>query len=138
MKIVRYLGIDLGRRRIGLAVGDSDSRIASPLETIRPTDINDALRRLVEFASEYGVDEWVVGLPLNMDGSEGPQAKETRAFADQLAARNIGPVHLWDERLSSYAADERMAQTGLTHAQKARRRDALAAQEILQSFLDAQ
>lgn len=80
--------------------------------------------------------EIVVGLPLNMDGSEGPRAKLVQAFAQRLAGASARRVHLHDERLSSVEADKRMARTGLTHGQKKKRRDALAAAAILRSFLD--
>lgn len=134
----RYLGIDYGTKRIGLAVSDAAGGIASPLQTLPVVGTCDRqVRDVIEAAADFDVDEWLVGLPLNMDGSSGPQAALAREFATLLAEATGAPVHLWDERLSSYAADAHLSQSGLTHLQKKRRRDAIAAQVILQSFLDA-
>ncbi len=134
----RYLGIDAGAKRIGLAVSDPAGEIASPLKTLdAPGGAVACVPQVLEVAESFDVDEWVVGLPLNMDGTEGPQAKAAREFAAALEMATGQPVHLWDERLSTCEANERMSRTGLTHKKKKRRRDALAAQVILQSFLDA-
>jgi len=86
---------------------------------------------------EYGVDVYVLGIPYNMDDSEGPQAKLTRSFGTLLAERCGKPVLAWDERLSSHGADAYLSERELTHKQKKARRDALAAQIILQTFLDS-
>lgn len=133
---MRYLAIDLGGKRTGLAVGDDVLRMAGPLEVIVATDDATRLKRIGDAIESQGPDALVVGLPLNMDGSPGPAAKNAQAFGDSLAARFNLPVHYMDERLSSDAANARMAQTGLTHKQKKNRRDALAAAAILQDFLD--
>ncbi len=134
----RFAGIDYGTARIGLAVSDPVGTLASPLCAISgkgtPTQQIESIAAAV---AEYEIDEWVVGLPLNMDGSEGPQARLTRQFAQHLAAQTNQIVHCWDERLSSKQADVYMAGSGLTRKKKKNRRDALAAQVILQSFLDA-
>lgn len=141
---MRYLAIDLGDKRTGLALGDAITGIASPLETIElpidrraGDDLLVALLRVIdrELGPPGSGGEIVVGLPLNMDGSEGSRAKLVQAFAQRLAAAAARPVHLHDERLSSVDADARMARTGLTHGQKKKRRDALAAAAILRSFL---
>lgn len=134
----RWVGVDHGRRRIGLALADPRGQIASPATVIDATDQADRdAQRVAAWAAEYRPAGFVVGLPLNMDGSEGPQAARVRRFAQALAAAGGLPVELWDERLSSFQADEHMAAGGLTREQRARRRDMLAAQVILQSFLDA-
>lgn len=134
----RYLAIDYGTRRIGLAVSDPLGDIASPLRGLSVVGVFDEqVHEVIKAADDFEVDEWVVGLPLNMDGSTGPQAKLAKEFARCLARTTGAPVHLWDERLSSYTADVHMARSGLTHKMKKRRRDALAAQVILQGFLDA-
>jgi putative Holliday junction resolvase len=134
----RYVGVDPGAKRIGLAISDPAGEIASPLKTVTASSEPTArVREVIEATDDFDVDEWVVGLPLNMDGTAGAAAESVRAFASALAEATGHPVHLWDERLSSHEADERMARTGLTHKQKKRRRDALAAQVILQSYLDA-
>lgn len=138
---MRYLAIDLGDKRTGLAVGDEITGLASPAGLIEVPrarrDGEDLLAALIEAVDEHlgPSDAIVIGLPLNMDGTEGPRAKAVRHFAQRLAERTARPVHLHDERLSSASADWSMAQTGLTHAQKKRRRDALAAAAILRAFL---
>lgn len=140
---VRYLCIDLGDRRTGLAVGDDATRIASPigvLETAIDTSGGDALLDQIAHAAEEHLDahdEIVVGLPLNMDGTDGPRAALVRAFADRIASRTGRTVRLHDERLSTASADWSMAQSGMTHKQKKERRDALAAAAILKEFLAA-
>lgn len=138
----RHLGIDYGSKRIGLAVSDAGGSIASPLTTLEAGgDMDGQAAAVVAAAEPYGVGVFVVGFPLNMDGSEGPQARQARAFAARLTAHLAGQpdatVRLWDERQTSMEADERMAMTGLTHKKKKRRRDRLAAQAMLQAYLDA-
>ncbi len=134
---LRFLAIDLGGKRTGLAVGDDESRIASPLGVIEAAAEQERWRQLTRHIDDEKPDALVVGLPLNMDGSDGPAAKQARAFAEALAARTGLPVHVQDERLTSSAADDQMARTGLTHGQKKQRRDALAAAAILRAFFDA-
>jgi putative Holliday junction resolvase len=145
---MRYLCIDLGDKRTGLAVGDAVTRLASPLAVLevpiaeRNGDaLLDALAKAVaEQFSPYTRAELVIGLPLNMEGGdEGPRAKMVRAFAARLSARLQPPrtLHFQDERLTSVSADWDMAQSGLTHKQKKARRDALAAAAILRDFLAA-
>jgi putative Holliday junction resolvase len=133
----RYLGIDYGSKRIGVAVGESTSRIASPVATVEGKPrLADQLDVVLRYAAEYGVDAFVVGLPLNMDDSEGPQAKVTRAFGDELAKRSGQPVHYFDERLSSAAADELLEPAQLSRKKRRVRQDRVAAQVILQAFLE--
>lgn len=134
---MRYLAIDLGDKRTGLAVGDDVTRIVSPLEVITTASSDERLRRIGLAVDEHGPDALVVGLPLNMDGTEGPAAKKVRAVMKQLQQRFKLRVHATDERLSSAAADTQMERTGLTHKGKKERRDALAAANILRSFLES-
>jgi putative holliday junction resolvase len=142
---MRYLAVDLGDARTGLAVGDDLTRIVSPLDVVEcPTALcgGEALLDLIvkaldRVASPRAACEIVVGLPMNMDGTEGPRAKIVRAFADRLAARTGRRVHLQDERLTSSDADWSMARSGLTRKEKKQRRDALAAAAILRDFLGA-
>jgi putative Holliday junction resolvase len=134
---VRYLAVDLGAKRTGLAAGDDVTRLVQPVEVLqvpRGPALMDALAKAVD---RHGPDAIVLGMPLNMDGSEGAAAKDVRAFAAELAARTRLPVHLQDERLTSFEADARMAQSGRTHKQKKELRDALAAAAILEDWLDA-
>ncbi|MCW5776423.1 MAG: Holliday junction resolvase RuvX [Phycisphaeraceae bacterium] len=140
---MRYLCIDLGDRRTGLAVGDDTTRIASPIGVL-DTEIDmrggdtllDAIAQAAEEHLDIG-DEIVVGLPLNMDGTDGPRAALVRAFAERIASRAGRTVRLHDERLSTASADWSMAQSGMTHKRKKERRDALAAAAILKEFLAA-
>jgi putative Holliday junction resolvase len=151
---MRYLALDLGDKRTGLALGDSDLRMAAPagvLEVALSQRAGEALLEAVakEIDRQLGpgtgaggpgavaAGEIVVGLPLNMDGSQGARAALVRRFATRLGARTGCTIHFFDERLSSAAADWTMARSGLTHRQKKERRDALAAAAILQGFLDS-
>jgi len=135
----RYLGIDYGRRRIGLAISDPLGSLASPLATIPSTgDPADDARAIVAVADREDVEAFVVGLPINMDDSEGPQAKLSRNLAGCLRAESAGrPVELWDERLTTAAADALLDQTHLTSAKRKKHRDQIAALVILQGYLDA-
>ena len=134
---MRYLCIDLGDKRTGIATGDDLTGIATPIEAINTASAEERLRQLAIIIEREGPDELVVGLPLNMDGSEGPSAAKVRRFIDQLAERTKLTVHAFDERQTSEMADEQMANSGFTHKQKKARRDALAAAAILRGFLDS-
>jgi len=137
--MARHLGIDYGRRRIGLAISDSAGRLASPSGTL-PSAGEPSIdaRNVVDWADREGVEAYVVGLPLNMDGTEGPQARLSRRFADALQEASGGKsVVMWDERLSSFAADQVLDGTHLSRGKRAKHRDRIAAQIILQSYLDA-
>ena len=131
---MRYLAIDLGDKRTGLAVGTDVLRTAEPMRVIEAGSEAQRLDAIAAAVDEYGPDALVLGLPTNMDGSEGDRAKQARSFADVLRRRFALPVHLVDERLTSAEADEQMARTGLSRGQKKQRRDALAAAAILRDF----
>ncbi len=135
---MRFLAIDLGDKRTGLAFGNDTLGMANPLHTIDTASEHLRIDAIAKAVDEYGPDAIVVGLPLNMDGSEGPRAKLTRAFAGTLAEKFDLPVHLVDERLTSTAADEQLAGRDLTRKKKKSRHDALAAAAILRDFLEAQ
>ena len=136
----RILGIDYGTKRIGIAIGDAETRIATPLKTLpgRGDTANDA-SAVAELAAQEEAAALVVGLPISMDETESAQTKLTRKFAANLARLAAKPVHLQDERLSSFAADESMQQAGLDPRKRKHRgvSDRLAAQKILQAYLDA-
>jgi putative Holliday junction resolvase len=136
--MTRWLGIDYGTRRIGLALSDRSGRIASPAATMAAagTPSVDA-RSILQWAHDNEAGAIVVGLPLNMDGSEGAQAKLCKELAENLAQGGGLPIELWDERLTSFEAERLMAIGGVKRGRRRRLRDALAAQLILQSFLDA-
>jgi putative Holliday junction resolvase len=133
-----YLGIDYGTKRIGLSLSNPEETIASPLTTLGASGrVADDVQAVLRVAREYEIEGLVVGLPLNMDGTEGKQAKITRRFGDELAKAMDEPVHFWDERLSSFAAKELLEPAELTRKKRKARLDRVAAQVILQSFLDA-
>ena len=133
----RLLGVDFGHVRIGLAVGDPESRIASPLATYhrRGREHDRAYFRLV--TAEQGVGRLVVGLPVHLDGREGRKAAEARAFGAWLAEVTGVPVVYWDERFTTVEAEGFLLDAGLTKKRRKARRDRVAAQIMLQSYLDA-
>lgn len=132
---MRYLSIDHGLKRTGLAICDPDEIICSPLEVIDNPAV--LLDKITEVIKSYQIEEIIIGLPLNMDGSEGSQAGAVKKFAKTLQER-IGdlPIHLHDERLSSFNAHEKISTAEYTNKKRKKRVDAIAAAEILRSFLD--
>lgn len=130
---MRYLAIDHGHKRTGLAVCDSDETIASPLEVIEGQD--NLLVKIEKVIREYKIAALVIGLPYNMDDTEGPRAKQVREFSKRLEPLGL-EIHFFDERLSSFEADEKMIGMELTRKRKKKRKDAIAAANILQAFLD--
>ena len=134
----RFLAVDYGIKRIGLAIGDDVTYVASPVKTIAGCgNVRSDAAAVEACAAEYDIDGIVVGLPLNMDDSEGPQAKMVRSFGEALDAMTEHTIHYVDERLSSFAAEELIRPAGLTRKKKRAGADRVAAQVILQSFLDA-
>jgi putative Holliday junction resolvase len=134
---MRYLGVDLGRATIGLALADDVLRTATPLETIRRTSEDADMAALQRVAHDYEVERVVVGLPFNMDGSEGASARMARAFAARVARVLGAGVELFDERLSTFEAETRLRERGLTARDRRAVIDAEAAAVILQGWLDA-
>lgn len=136
--MTRFLGIDHGTRRIGLAIGDSALHLVSPLEPVSTRGrIEEDVAAVLARAEEYAADEFVIGLPLNMDDSEGPQAKLARQFGDTLQAKSGKTIHYFDERLTSLAADELLREGDFTRKQRRARQDGVAAQVMLQVFLES-
>ncbi len=133
---MRYLGIDLGRARIGLALADDILRSARPLKAVLHRNADSDLAEIGEVAREYEVTQAVVGLPLNMDGSEGPGARMARAFAPRLSSALGVPVDLFDERLSTFEAQDRLRARGISSREMKDLVDAEAAAVILQGWLD--
>ena len=133
----RLLGLDVGTKTVGLALSDPSLTVASPLQTIRRTKFTRDAEELEAIISEHGVGGLVVGLPLNMDGSEGRACQSVRQFADNLLARNDMPIAFHDERLST-AAVERMLvkEADMTRQRRAKVVDKAAAAYILQGALD--
>lgn len=135
---MRALGLDLGTKTIGLAVSDELGLTAQGLPTVErrgPRKDLEALRQVVE---AYGVERFVLGLPLNMDGSEGPRAEATRRFGDALAAATGLPVLYWDERLTTVAAQRALLEADVSRRKRREVIDQVAASLILQGWLDAQ
>jgi len=133
----RLLGIDTGQRRIGVAISDPDRKIASPLATYRRQKADRDQSYFKRLVSEEGIGLVVVGLPVHLDGREGQKALEARRFGQWLAELVQLPVVFWDERFTTVEAEQALLAAGLTHKKRRERRDRLAAQIILQSYLDA-
>jgi putative holliday junction resolvase len=130
------LGLDLGTKTIGVAVSDADRRIAAAVETIQRTTFTKDAARLVALADERKVVGIVLGLPLNMDGSEGPRAQATRAFARNFSRVSALGIGLWDERLSTAAVERQLIEADVSRAKRAKSIDQHAAVFILQGALD--
>ncbi len=131
---MRYLAIDYGDKRTGLAICDAAETIASPLAVIQGQ--KDLPKKIADVVETENVEAIVLGLPLNMDDSQGPQAKLVLKFADRLKANVDIPIHLQDERLSTFSAEEKLAAADFTRGKKKKRLDAVAAAEILEAFLE--
>lgn len=132
--MARWLGIDSGTRRVGVAVGTAAEGIVSPAAVLPAEPAERLVEGVLRLAGQYQAAGIVVGLPLNMDGSEGEQAKAARRLAQRIAERTDLDVRLWDERLSSFAADEALAGK-MTRKKRRQRQDAVAAAEMLREFL---
>jgi putative Holliday junction resolvase len=130
------LGLDLGSKTIGVASSDPDRRLAAPVETVRRTTFTADARRLLALAAERRAVGFVLGLPINMDGSEGPRAQSTRAFARNLARLTELPIALWDERLSTAAVERELIAADASRKRRAAVIDQHAATYILQGALD--
>ncbi len=130
------IGLDLGSKTIGVASSDPDRRVAAPVETIARKRFSLDARRILDLAAERRATGIVLGLPINMDGSEGPRAQSTRAFARNLARLTELPIALWDERLSTAAVERALIAADLSRAKRKAVIDAHAASYILQGALD--
>ncbi len=132
----RLIGVDVGTKTLGLALSDVSRMIASALETIRRSKFKADAARLMELAAAHGVRGYVVGLPLNLDGTQGPRAQASRAFARNIAALTGAPILLWDERLSTAEVERMLIQADTSRRRRAEVVDKLAATLILQGSLD--
>ncbi len=132
----RLMGLDLGTKTIGLAVSDIERRIATPFETIRRLKFREDAARMISAADAQGIAAFVIGLPLNMDASEGPRAQSTRAFVRSCAALTALPFIFWDERLSTAAVTRALIEQDASRAKRAEVVDRMAAAYILQGALD--
>ncbi|NJM30648.1 MAG: Holliday junction resolvase RuvX [Rhizobiales bacterium] len=133
----RLMSLDLGAKTIGLATSDLTRSIATPLETIARGKFTADAARLLELAGRENVGLFVLGLPLNMDGSEGPRAQSTRGFARNLSKLTPIPIVFWDERLSTAAVERMLIGADASRARRAQVVDKLAAAWILQAALDS-
>ena len=130
------MGLDLGDKTIGVAVSDTYRSVATPLETVRRKKFGVDAARLQVLITDRSVGGLVLGLPRNMDGSEGPRCQSTRAFARNFAALWDGPITFWDERLSTVAAEKALLEADTTRKRRAEVIDHVAASYILQGVLD--
>jgi putative Holliday junction resolvase len=130
------LALDVSKRAIGVAGADAGWRLATPLTTIRRTRLAQDLERLESVVAERAAGALVLGWPLNMDGSEGPRTQAMRAFAEDVDAALGLPILLWDERLTTFAAEEAAERAGLRGRKRAAMLDALAAAALLQDMLN--
>lgn len=133
---VRILGLDIGTKRIGVAVSDPLGITAQSVSVVECKGSEKDLERIVALVEEYRATEIVVGVPYNMDGSEGPQAQQVRRFMAEIAVRSGLPVREWDERLSTVAAERVLLEADMSRAKRRKVVDKLAAAIILQGFLD--
>jgi putative Holliday junction resolvase len=135
-KGTRLLGLDVGTKTIGMATSDTRLTIATPLDTIRRTRFRDDAKRLLAEIARHQVAGIVVGLPIALDGSEGPRAQGVRQFAKNLLAEIDLPLAFWDERLSTAAVERQMIEADLSRQRRAEIVDRVAAAYILQGLLD--
>jgi putative holliday junction resolvase len=132
----RLLALDLGEKTIGMAVSDSGLRVASPIGTIRRTKFQADATELLRLIDERAVGGLVIGLPVNMNGTEGPRAASARQFAANLLERHELPIAFWDERLSTMAVERAMVAADMSRRRRAKTVDTAAAAYILQGALD--
>ena len=130
------MGLDLGTKTIGVAVSDTFRSVSTPLETVRRTKFNADAARLLELIKARDIVGIVLGLPYNMDGSEGPRCQSTRAFARNLARLTDVPITYWDERLSTVAAERALLEADTSRKRRSEVIDHVAAGYILQGVLD--
>jgi len=134
---MRKMGIDPGQKRVGLALSDEDASFASPFKTLTRVDDESLMQAISDSSSAQQVDEIVMGLPIRMNGLEGPEAKRARRLQKQLQKVTGVVVTLWDERLTTVAAERSLRDSGLRGERKKALIDQAAATLLLQSYLDA-
>jgi putative Holliday junction resolvase len=134
---LRILGLDIGSKRIGVALSDELGFTAQGLETVQSRGIDNDIKAIAELAAQHSVTEIVVGVPYDMNGSEGVQAKKAKEFAERLSQRTGLPVGEWDERLSTVAAERALLEADMSRAKRRKVIDKVAAVIILQGYLDA-
>ncbi|GJL99694.1 MAG: putative pre-16S rRNA nuclease [Methyloligella sp.] len=135
-RIGRLAGLDYGTKTIGVSISDTMQTISSGLETIKRTKFKNDAARLLEIIEEHEVKAFVIGLPLNMDGTEGPRVQSTKAFARNLANITPLPLIFWDERMSTQAAERALLEADSSRKRRKEVIDKMAATYILQGALD--
>ncbi|MDP3503710.1 MAG: Holliday junction resolvase RuvX [Myxococcales bacterium] len=135
---MRAMGLDVGTKTVGVAVADELGITAQPITVVRRSNLKADLAELIRLAAERSVDRFVVGLPLNMDGSEGPRAQATRKFGDALAKASNLLIIYQDERLTTVAAERSLLEADVSRQKRREVIDQVAASLILQGWLDAQ
>jgi putative Holliday junction resolvase len=132
----RLMGLDLGTKTIGLALSDVSRTVATPFDTISRTKFMKDISLLMEYIDEHRIYALVIGLPLNLDGSEGPRVQATRAFVRNLRRHTDLPIVFWDERLSTVAVERTLLEADTSRKRRAEVIDKMAAAYILQGALD--
>lgn len=135
---MRAMGLDVGTKTVGVAISDELGFTAQPITTVRRTNVKADHAELQKLIAEHAITHLVVGLPLNMNGSEGPRAGESRKLGDALAEKASLPVIYWDERLTSVAAEKSLIEADVSRKKRKEVIDQVAACLILQGWLDAQ
>jgi len=130
------LGLDLGKKRIGLAISDINQKIASPYNVIEEKKFSEVSKIIEEIVKEFGVGSIIVGDPINMDGSLGPKSQSSRSFVRNLYKNIKMPILLWDERLSTVAAERSLIEADISRKKRIKVIDKIAATIILQGLLD--
>ncbi|HLF07722.1 MAG TPA: Holliday junction resolvase RuvX [Dehalococcoidia bacterium] len=133
----RLLGLDVGERRLGVAVSDPDGVLASPVAVVERRGTLLDFRAIADLAEAHEVARIIVGLPISLNGSIGPQAQRVLAFIEELRPLTPVPIETWDERYTSVAAEDLLRQAGLSPAKRRQRIDSAAAAVLLQDYLDS-
>lgn len=134
---MRNLGLDIGDRRIGVAISDPEQILASPLVTIVRDDDDKAIEDIVALVNKYEVQRIIIGFPYSLNGNVGKQANKVQAFTDKLSQHTKADIQLRDERLSTVAVDRLLVEAGMKSKKRKEQRDAAAAAFILQGYLDS-
>ncbi len=133
---MRTMGLDLGEKTIGVAVSDPTGMIARGVDVIKRKSMKEDIRRILSLIEEHGVEKIVLGLPLNMNNTEGPGAQMSREFGRALESRTEIPVVFWDERLTTVAAEKVLLEADVSRSKRKKVIDKMAAVFILQNYLD--
>lgn len=135
---MKLLGLDVGDRRVGVACGDTEVRVATPTDVVTRGSVDEDARAIGKIARDYGAAQLIIGLPRNMDGTSGAQAESVVVYAEKMGHALTLPVIFWDERLTTREATRRTHETGGRGKKSRRRLDAIAAAVILQDYIDSQ